>query len=94
MELVLELRQETLTIDLNLIQLETEDVLLQTPAFLNAESTVVQTKEISVLKLMLDAQDHHTRDHHSTESVQNSLSAETPHPVMCGERPEMVLGDH
>jgi hypothetical protein len=34
----------------------TEDVLLQTTTSSNAESMVDQTKETSVLKLMLDAQ--------------------------------------
>jgi hypothetical protein len=95
MVLVLEPRLEITTTELPSTQkLETEDVPLETLAFFNAEDTEVQTKEISVLKLMLDAQDHHTRDHHSTESVQNSLSAETLIPDMSGERPTMVHGDH
>jgi hypothetical protein len=72
----------------------TEDVLLVTPIFSNAESTVDQTKMISVLKLMLDAQEHHIRDHHSIESAQNSLLAETLTADTYGERPQMVLGDH
>jgi hypothetical protein len=94
-EQVPELRPETSTTELHsTLKLETEDVLLETEAFFSAEDTVVQTKETSVLKLMLDAQDHHTRDQHSTESVQNSLSAETFILDMSGEKPEMVLGDH
>jgi hypothetical protein len=79
---------------LSILKLETEDVLLETLASFNAEDMVDQTKMTEAHKLMSDAQDHHTRDLHSTESVQNSLSAETHTPDMSGERPAMVLGDH
>jgi hypothetical protein len=95
MELVLEPRPEDMVTKNNSIpKLDTEDVLLQTTTSCNAESTVVQTKMTSVLKLMLDAQDHHTRDHHSTELDQNSLLAEMLQVVTYGERLRMVLGDH
>jgi hypothetical protein len=40
-------------------KLVTEDVLLPTTISFNAESTVDQTKVTRVLKLMLDAQEHH-----------------------------------
>jgi hypothetical protein len=94
LELVLEPRLETHITELLSILLETEDVLLLTETFLNAESTVDQTTMIQVLKLMSDAQDHHIRDLHSIRSVQNSLSAETQIPVMYGENLMMVHGDH
>jgi hypothetical protein len=60
----------------------------------NAEDTVDQTKTTKALKLMSDAQDHHTRDLHSIESAQNSLLAETLTVDTYGERVMMVLGDH
>jgi hypothetical protein len=72
----------------------TEDVLLETQTSFSAESMEDQTKMTSVLKLMLNVQVYHTRDHHSTEPDPNSLSAETLTPVMCGERPQMENGDH
>jgi hypothetical protein len=70
-------------------------VLLETPASLNAESTVDQTTMTSVLKLMLNAQVYHTRDLTSTELDPNSLSAETEAVDTFGERPtQMENGDH
>jgi hypothetical protein len=72
--------------------LETEDVLLETEASLNAESMVDQTTMTSALKLMSDVQENHTRDLDSEEPVQNSPSM-VDHPVMFGERAE-VYGDH
>jgi hypothetical protein len=57
MELVLEPRLEDMLTEKNsILKLATEDVLLITTTFFNVESTVVQTKTTSVLKLMLDAQ--------------------------------------
>jgi len=94
LEQVLEPRLETHITELLSILLETEDVLLLTETFLNAESTVDQTTMTQALKLMSDAQDHHIRDLHSIRSVQNSLSAETQIPVMYGENLMMVHGDH
>jgi hypothetical protein len=92
---VLEPRPETETIDLSsILKLVTEDVLLLTEAFFSAESTVDQTKETLVPKLMSDAQDHHTRDQPSIELVQNSLLVETLAVVTYGERLKMVHGDH
>jgi len=95
LEQVQELIPEISTILVNSThKLVTEDVPLITRPLCNAESTVDQTKETLVLKLMLDAQDHHTRDHHSTRLVQNSLLVETLTVDTFGEKPEMVHGDH
>jgi len=69
--------------------LETEDVLLQTIRSFNAEDTVDQTKVILVLKLMLDAQEHHG-DHTTSELDQNT---ESPEKVGLKEEPEDT-GDH
>jgi hypothetical protein len=67
-------------------------VPLETPTFSNAEDTVDQTKETSVLKLMLDAQVNHMSDHHSEEPVVNSPST-VDHLDTYGERVE-ENGDH
>jgi len=57
---VSELKLEIITISESSIpKLETEDVLVETLTFSNAESMVDQTKMISVLKLMLDAMEDH-----------------------------------
>jgi len=93
-ELVPEPTPETETTELTSIQSVTEDAMLVLEAFHNAESTVDQTTMTRVLKLMSDVQANHTRDHHSTKSVQNSLSAETHTPAMSGEREVMEHGDH
>jgi hypothetical protein len=94
MVLVLEPRPEITTTELlSILKLVTEDVLLVTLASFNAEDTEVQTKEISVLKLMLDAQVHHTSDQDSEEPVQNSPLLEDHHPVSYGER-AVENGDH
>jgi len=94
LEQVQEPTPETETTELLSILSETEDVLLLTEIFLNAESTVDQTTETQALKLMSDAQDHHTRDQLSIELAQNSLSAETLAVDTYGERVEMEHGDH
>jgi hypothetical protein len=61
---VLEPRPETTTTLLTLIlKLVTEDVLLITETSCNAESMVDQTKTTRVLKLMLNAQEHHGHHH-------------------------------
>jgi len=86
---VLEPTLETITTDLNSIPLETEDVLLETETFHNAESTVDQTKETSVLKLMLNAQEHHG-DHTTLEL---DLNSESPEKVGLKEEVE-ESGDH
>jgi hypothetical protein len=92
---VLEPIPETETTELpSTLKLVTEDAPLETLKFFSAEDMVDQTKMTEAHKLTSDAQDHHTRDLHSTESVQNSLSAETLIPDMSGEKPAMVLGDH
>jgi hypothetical protein len=57
------------------IPLVIEDVLLETITFLNAESTVDQTKVTNPLKLMLNAQEHHG-DHTMSRLVKNSESLE------------------
>jgi hypothetical protein len=94
MEPVLEPTPETETTDLLSILLVTEDVLLETPTSLNAESMVDQTTMTSALKLMSNAQVYHTQDQHSTELDLNSLLAETHIPVTFGEKPVMENGDH
>jgi hypothetical protein len=94
MVLVLEPRPEIKTIDLlSILKPVTEDVIMVLPIFSNAESMVDQTKMISVLKLMLNAQVYHTRDHISIELDPNSLSAVTLIPDTFGEREEMANGD-
>jgi hypothetical protein len=93
-EQVKEPTPEITTTELPSILLETEDVPLETEASLNAESMVDQTKMTEAPKLMSDVQDHHTRDLHSTESVQNSLLVETLAVDTFGEKPEMDTGDH
>jgi hypothetical protein len=93
--LVLEPILETSTILLtSTLKLVTEDVPPHTRVFSNVEDMVDQTRMTRVLKLMLDAQDHHIRDHHSTKLDQNSLLAVPLIPVTSGERVEMVHGDH
>jgi len=88
-------RPETSTTEnTSILKLDTEDAILLTEALCSAESTVDQTKMTSALKLMSDAQAHHTRDQHSTELVQNSLLVETLAVVTYGERVMMVHGDH
>jgi hypothetical protein len=73
---VLEPRPETTTIELLLIPKQvTEDVLLVTRTSFNAESMVDQTRETSVLRLMLNAQAFHG-DHTMSELVRNSESLE------------------
>jgi hypothetical protein len=90
MELVLELRPETTTIELlSTLKLETEDVPLETTLFSNAESMVDQTRETSVLRLMLNAQAFHG-DHTTSRLDQNSESLEKDG---LKERTE-VNGDH
>jgi len=93
-ELVPEPTPETETTELTSIQSVTEDAMLVLEAFHNAESTVDQTTMTRVLKLMSDVQANHTKDLHSTELVQNSLSAETQELDTSGEREVMALGDH
>jgi hypothetical protein len=78
----------------SILKLVTEDVLLHTRASSNAEDMVDQTTMTRALKLMSDAQDHHIRDHHSTELDQNLLLAVLPTKVTSGERVKMVHGDH
>jgi hypothetical protein len=95
MVLVLEPRLEITTTELlSTLKLVTEDVLLETKVSFNAEDMVDQIKMTEAHKLTSDAQDHHTRDLHSTELVQNSLLVEPLVVDMSGERPAMVLGDH
>jgi len=92
---VLEPRPEDMkTRKISILKPVTEDVLLITITFFNAESMVDQTKMTEAPKLMSDVQDHHTRDLHSTESVQNSLLVETLAVDTFGEKPEMAHGDH
>jgi hypothetical protein len=69
--------------------LETEDVLLETPASLNAESMVDQTTMTSALKLMSNAQVYHG-DLTMSRLVRNS---ESPEKVGLKEEAEMY-GDH
>jgi hypothetical protein len=87
---VLEPRPETTTIELLLIPKQvTEDVLLVTRTSFNAESMVDQTRETSVLRLMLNAQAFHG-DHTTSRLDQNSESLEKDG---LKERTE-VNGDH
>jgi hypothetical protein len=89
MEPVLEPIPETKTTEELSILLVTEDVLLLTEAFLNAESTVDQTTMISVLKLMSNAQAFH--GYHTTSEL--DLNSESPEKDGLKESME-VYGDH
>jgi hypothetical protein len=90
-ELVLEPRQEEMiTKKISTLKLVTEDVLLATIISFNAESTVVQTKETSVLKLMLDAQVLHG-DHTTSEL---DLNSELPEKDGLKEELVIIDGDH
>jgi hypothetical protein len=73
----------------SILKLVTEDATPLLKKLDNAEDTVDQTKVILVLKLMLDAQEHHG-DHTTSELDQNT---ESPEKVGLKEEPEDT-GDH
>jgi hypothetical protein len=56
---VSEPRPEIIKTEKTLIQLDTEDVLLETETSLNVDITVDQTTMTNPLMLMLNAQEHH-----------------------------------
>jgi hypothetical protein len=72
-----------------MLKLDTEDVLLQTLTFSNAESTVDQIKMINPLKLMLDAQEHHG----DQTSSRLDLNSRSPEKDGSTERVKMDNGD-
>jgi hypothetical protein len=87
---VLEPRPEDMkTRKISILKPVTEDVLLTTITFFNAESMVDQTKMTEALKLMSNAQVNHGY-HHTLELVKNS---ESPEKVGLKEEAEDT-GDH
>jgi len=92
--LVLELTPETRTTGPTLtMKLVTEDAQAETLTSSNAEDMVDQTTMTRALKLMLDAQENHTRDQLSERPAKNLLCQEVQ-LVGSGEKPEMENGDH
>jgi hypothetical protein len=81
--------EDMVTKSFSILKLETEDVLETTTRFLIAESMEDQNKMTSVLKLMLDVQEHHG-DHITLDLVKNS---ESPEKVGLKEEAE-AYGDH